>query len=38
MTGPGGHRPSTISRLAGLRVVVDRVEGRRVSGLKPADR
>jgi len=26
MTGPGGHHPSGISRLADLRVVVDRVE------------
>jgi uncharacterized repeat protein (TIGR04076 family) len=37
MTGPGGHHPSAISRLADLRVVVDRVEGRPVCGLKPGD-
>lgn len=37
MTGPGGHHPSAISGLADLRVVVDRVEGRQVCGLKPGD-
>lgn len=33
MTGPGG----AVSRLADLRVVVDRIEGRSVCGLKPGD-
>lgn len=38
MTGGGGsgQRPC-ISRLADLRVVVDRVEGRPVCGLQPGD-
>lgn len=38
MTGPGAHHLSAISRLADLRVVVDRLEGRPVGGLKPGDR
>lgn len=37
MTGPGDRQSSGVSRLADLRVVVDRVEGRPVCGLKPGD-